>query len=77
MEAEIEKLRAENKEIKDRNSKLRAIEKELQTRVQKGAKENKFAHVRGKLSKSSTSEGDRKMTEFIDKLKVKLVANEK
>jgi len=51
LQEEINKMEDENLGMKDRNQKLRAIEKELIIRsVAKKAPVNKFSHVKGKLA---------------------------
>jgi TolA-binding protein len=50
---EIDKLNNENNQMKERNKKLRAIEKELNIKhVTKKAPANKYSHVKGKLNQS-------------------------
>jgi predicted nucleic acid-binding Zn-ribbon protein len=50
LEDEINKIGGENDAMKQRNKKLRAIEKELSVKqVTKKAPINKFSHVKGKL----------------------------
>jgi hypothetical protein len=54
LQCEIDKIGEENRQMKERNRKLRAIEKELAIKhVTKKAPVNKFAHVKGKLAKTN------------------------
>jgi hypothetical protein len=59
LQEEINKMEEENLGMKDRNQKLRAIEKELIIRsVAKKAPVNKFSHVKGKLANTRMKQSD-------------------
>ena len=59
LQEEIDKLVQENDVIKQRNKKLKAIEKDLSIKsITKKDSTNKFAHVKGKLHLSNLKLGD-------------------
>jgi len=84
LQDEIDTLLQENSHIRDRNQKLRAIERELQggnkppTSAKKApAPANKFAHVKGKLGNTNLKKSDQDFNKLVEELKVQLVQGEK
>jgi hypothetical protein len=60
--------------MKDRNKKLKAIEKELAIKhVIKKAPANKFSHVKGKLPNTRVKQSDQDFLKLVDELRVQLV----
>ena len=61
----------ENTVMKERNKKLRAIEKELAIKnVTKKAPVNKFSHVKGKLTNTRVKQSDQDFQKLVEELKV-------
>jgi len=59
--------------MKERNKKLKAIEKELNLQyVTQKAPTNKFAHVRGKLNNTATKKSEQAFHDLVDELKAQL-----
>lgn len=64
--------------MKERNKKLKAIEKELAIKhVTMKGPVNKFAHVKGKLPNTRVKQGEQEFLKLVDELKVQLVQGEK
>ena len=64
--------------MKQRNQKLRAIEKELAIRsVARKGPVNKYAHVKGKLPNPRFKQSDQDFQKLVEDLKVQLVAGER
>lgn len=71
LEDEINKIGSENDAMKQRNKKLRAIEKELSVKqVTKKAPVNKFAHVKGKLQNTRMKQSDQDFLKLVEDLKI-------
>ena len=78
LQEEIDKINEENQLMKERNKKLRAIEKELAIKhVTKKAPINKFAHVKGKLPNTRVKQSEQDFLKLVEELKVQLVQGEK
>ena len=79
LQDEISKLSVENDSIRDKNRKLKAIEKELNIqKVTKKTQGNKYAHVKGKLNNSvKAKQSDKDFLSLIEELRVQLVHGEK
>ena len=83
LQDEIDALLDENSQIKERNNKLRAIERELQggsstknlssSTKKAPAPPNKFAHVRGKLGNTALKKSDQDFNKLVEELKQQLV----
>jgi hypothetical protein len=57
--------------MKDRNKKLKAIEKELAIKhVTKKASANKFAHVKGKLPNTRVKQSEQDFLKLVEELRV-------
>jgi hypothetical protein len=64
--------------MRDKNKKLRAIEKELAAKaVTKKAATNKYAHVKGKLAGAKVRQSERDFERLLEDVKVKLISGEK
>ena len=64
--------------MRDKNKKLRAIEKELTAKnITKKAATNKYAHVKGKLASANAKQSQRDFERLLEELKVQLIAGEK
>ena len=64
--------------MKDRNKKLKAIEKELAIKhVTKKGPVNKFSHVKGKLPNTRVKQSEQDFLKLCEELKVQLVQGEK
>ena len=64
--------------MKQRNQKLKAIEKELNIKqVTRKAPMNKYSHVKGKLQSSLMKKSDQEFGKLVEELKLKLVQGEK
>ena len=60
--------------MKQRNQKLKAIEKELNIKqVTRKAPMNKYSHVKGKLQSSLMKKSDQEFGKLVEELKLKLV----
>jgi len=70
LQDEINKMSGENEQMKERNKKLRAIEKELNIKnAAQKAPANKFAHVKGKLGNSRLKKSDEAFRNLVDELR--------
>lgn len=71
---EIDTIVQENAVIKQRNDKLRAIEREFSNQALKKppakAQTNKYAHVRGKLGDQSMKKSEQDFLKLTEALKV-------
>ena len=73
LEDEIKRMSGENDQMKERNKKLQAIEKELNLQyVTQKAPTNKFAHVRGKLNNGGSKKSEQAFHDLVDELKAQL-----
>ena len=64
--------------MKQRNQKLKAIEKELNIKqVTRKAPMKKYSHVKGKLQSSLMKKSDQEFGKLVEELKLKLVQGEK
>lgn len=71
LQDEVNKLSSENDQMRDKNKKLRAIEKELTAKsITKKASTNKYAHVKGKLSAAKVKQSERDFERLLEELKV-------
>mmetsp|Transcript_20877 Transcript_20877/g.32227 ORF Transcript_20877/g.32227 Transcript_20877/m.32227 type:complete len:141 (+) Transcript_20877:308-730(+) len=78
LEDEITKIDFENENMKERNRKLKAIEKELSVRsLAKKAPTNKYAHVKGKLNQTKTKQSEVEYNKIVEELRVQLIQGEK
>lgn len=78
LQDEVNKLSSENEQMRDKNKKLRAIEKELTAKsITKKASTNKYAHVKGKLSNIKVKQSEKDFERLLEELKVQLIAGEK
>lgn len=63
-------MSGENDRMKERNKKLRAIEKELNIKnAAQQAPTNKFAHVKGKLGNSRMKKSDEAFRNLVEELR--------
>lgn len=78
LQGEIDKINEENQMMKERNKKLKAIEKELAIKhVTKKGPVNKFSHVKGKLPNTRVKQSEQDFLKLCEELKVQLVQGEK
>lgn len=64
--------------MRDKNKKLRAIEKELAAKaITKKASTNKYAHVKGKLASAKVKQSEKEFERLLEELKVQLISGEK
>lgn len=74
----MNKLSSENEQMRDKNKKLRAIEKELAAKaITKKASTNKYAHVKGKLASAKVKQSEKEFERLLEELKVQLISGEK
>ena len=70
LQDEISRMNNENEQMKEKNRKLRAIEKELNIKnVSHKAPTGKYAHVRGKLLNSRGKKSDQEFRNLIEELR--------
>ena len=78
LQDEVDKLTSENEQMRDKNKKLRAIEKELTAKnITKKASANKYSHVKGKLASANAKQSEKEFEKLLEELKVQLIAGEK
>jgi len=70
LQDEISRMSYENEQMKEKNRKLRAIEKELNIKnVSHKAPANKYSHVKGKLMNSKMKKSDQEFRNLVEELR--------